>query len=319
MSVYRHRDKWRYDFLKNKVRHRESGFLTKAEAKAAEAEAKKKLKGLNANFISICVSRLRELKQRRTKQYFNENKSLIKKLIKLWKKKKEVTRKDVEDYLSELAKKSNNLANRELRMIKALFAHGEERDMCNNPAEKIKFYPVSKKKKYIPPTSDVNKVLEVATPRQKNYLQAIITSLARVNEINNLKWTDNFDDYIILRTRKSKNSDITERKIPKNETLKKVIEESPKLGEYIFCYKTTGKKYRYRSKLMHMLCRKAEVKEFTYHNLRHYGASKLAEAGVSITDIQYLLGHQRATTTDIYLQSISESLKEAMKYLDSPT
>jgi integrase len=63
---------------------------------------------------------------------------------------------------------------------------------------------------------------------------------------------------------------------------------------------------------MGCLCRKAKVKKFTFHNLRHYGASKLAEAGVSITDIQYLLGHQRATTTDIYLQSISPNLRTAM-------
>ena len=161
--------------------------------------------------------------------------------------------------------------------------------------------------------------MTVATPRERNYLLAIINSLARVSEINKLKWTDNFKDYIILRTRKSKNSDITERKIPKNKTLKKSIQSMPKIGEYIYCYKATGKPYRYRSKLMGSLCRKAKVRKFTYHNLRHYGASKLAEAGVSITDIQYLLGHQRASTTDLYLQSISESLKNAMKNLESPT
>ncbi|MGZ6275680.1 MAG: tyrosine-type recombinase/integrase [Syntrophales bacterium] len=56
--------------------------------------------------------------------------------------------------------------------------------------------------------------------------------------------------------------------------------------------------------MLRRLCEKAQVRGFTYHALRHYGASKLAEEGVSIPDIQYLLGHQRATTTDIYLQSI---------------
>lgn len=315
MAVYRHQGKWKYDFWKNKVRHQEGGFQTKQEAKAAEAEARKNLKGMNLDFIALCESRLKDLKGRRTQQYFNENKWLIEKLILRWKGKKKIVREDIEEYLAELSEKSNNLANRDLRMIKALFSHGEERDLCINQAAKIKLYPVSKKKKYIPPKSDVDKVLAVATPRQRNYLLAIINSLARVNEINKLKWTDNFDNYIILRTRKSKNSDITERKIPKNETLKKVIDEMPKVSEYVFCYKATGKPYRYRSKLMNSLCQQAGVKKFTYHNLRHYGASRLAELGVSLTDIQYLLGHQRATTTDIYLQSISESLKDAMKNL----
>ncbi len=146
-------------------------------------------------------------------------------------------------------------------------------------------------------------------------------SLARVNEINKLQWADDFEGYIVLRTRKAKNSDLTERKIPKNKALKKVIESMPIIGEYVFCHKSgknAGEKYRYRSKMMRTLCRDAGVKKFTFHNLRHYGASRLADAGVPITDIQILLGHARPTTTDIYLQSIRPSLKEAMDNPESP-
>jgi len=49
------------------------------------------------------------------------------------------------------------------------------------------------------------------------------------------------------------------------------------------------------------LCAKAGVKEFTFHNLRHWGASRLAEENVPLPDIQKLLGHTRATTTDTYI------------------
>jgi hypothetical protein len=37
---------------------------------------------------------------------------------------------------------------------------------------------------------------------------------------------------------------------------------------------------------------------------------------IFITDIQALLGHQRPTTTDIYLQSIRPSLRGAMRNLE---
>lgn len=312
MTVYRHRDRWRFDFLKNKVRHQESGFLTKQEARAAEAEARKKLKGMNLGFINLCESRLKDLESRRTTQYLNENQWLIEKLIIRWKGKKKIRREDIEEYLAEKAKQSNSLANRELRMIKALFSHGVDRDISDNPAEKIKLYPVKKSKKYIPPEQDISKVLSAVTKRDKIYLLAIIHTLARVNEINKLKWEDVHEDFLILRTRKAKNSDLTERKIPINTILKETMKELPKISEYVFCYLTTGKPYHYRSKMIRRACEKAKVREFTYHALRHYGASKLAEAGVSITDIQYLLGHQRATTTDIYLQSISPNLRGAM-------
>jgi len=172
---------------------------------------------------------------------------------------------------------------------------------------------VSKKKKYIPPKEDIQKVLEKS--KQKDYLSVIINTLARVNEINKLKWEDVFDDYVILRTRKAKNSDLTERKVPMNATLKAIFERIPRNGEYVFCNKK-GKRYLRRIKLLKAACTKAKVKPFGYHALRHYGASKLADSGVSITDIQLILGHQRATTTDIYLQSISPSLRKAMDKID---
>ncbi len=323
MTVYRHRKFWRYDFWKNGIRQRESGFRTKAEARAAEAEARKKLKGLNATFINISVSRLRDLKQRRTKQYFNENKKLIKKLIKLWKKKKEVLRKDVDDYLAPIAEQSHFVANKELRFIKALFNHGIEREMISvNPADRIKYFPIEKKKKYIPPAKDIEKVLSVVSESQRKYLTAIICTLARVREINKLKWEDVHEDYLVLRTRKAKNSDLTERAIAFNDTLAEIIGTVPKISEYVFCHPKTKKPYDYRSKLLKRACEKVKVKEFGYHALRHYGASKLADAGVPITDIQLILGHARPTTTDIYLQSIRPNLKEAMKNLEirkSPT
>lgn len=316
MSVYRHQRLWKFDFWKANVRHQEGGFPTKQEARAQEAEARKNLKQMNSDFITLCESRLKDLKERRTTQYFNENEKLIKKLIVRWRNKKKITREDIEEYLRETS--THFVANKELRFIKALFNHGLERNMLStNPADRIKYFSVEKKKKYIPPKDDVNKVLSLATEEQKNYLLAIITSLARVREINKFKWTDNFEKYIVLRTRKSKNSDIVERKIPKNKTLKKVIESQPKIGEYVFCHED-GTRYGYRSKMMSTLCKRAEVRLFTFHNLRHYGASRLADAGVPITDIQILLGHQRPTTTDIYLQSIRPSLFEAMEKLEVP-
>lgn len=314
MSVYRHQGKWMYDFQKNKVRQKGSGYNTKQEARDAEADARKKLKMMNSDFISLCESRLRDLKERRTEQYFKENELLIKKLILRWGTKKVIYRGDVEQYLSERLKKSSNVtANKELRMIKALFGHGIDHEMLNdNPCKRIKLFPVSHKKKYIPPKEDIEKVLMASSPENRRYLMVIIHTLARVNEINKLKWEDVYDEYLILRTRKAKNSDLTERKIAINDTLRNVLKGIPKIGEYVFCYKANKKPYLRRLKTIKAACKKAGVKEFGYHALRHYGASKLAAEGIPLTDIQAILGHQKATTTNIYLQSISTNLKKAM-------
>lgn len=52
--------------------------------------------------------------------------------------------------------------------------------------------------------------LNKAFPKEREYLLVIAYTLARVNEINRMKWSDVHDDHLILRTRKSRNSDILE-------------------------------------------------------------------------------------------------------------
>ncbi len=141
------------------------------------------------------------------------------------------------------------------------------------------------------------------------YLLCIVYTMARVGEINKLKWSDIHKDYLLLRTRKARNSNIKERKIPLNKPLKEVIRKIPKVSEYVFINPYTNKTYLYRSKLIKGICKRAGIKEFAYHVLRHYGASKLAESGVPLT----VLGHDKVSTTDLYLQTLKPSLRKVME------
>ncbi len=133
----------------------------------------------------------------------------------------------------------------------------------------------------------------------------VIYTAGRIREINNLKWENITEDFLIHRTRKAKNSDI-----------KEVIKAIPRKADYVFINPRTETKYDFRRRLMKSLTKKAKVKHFGFHALRHYGSSLLAQKGFGLTDIQSLLGHERATTTDIYLQSISCSLRKAVEEID---
>ena len=55
---------------------------------------------------------------------------------------------------------------------------------------------------------------------------------------------------------------------------------------------------------------------FCYHTLRHFGASLLEQTNVPIGSIQRLLGHENRSTTEIYLHSIRDSDREAMRILN---
>lgn len=324
MSTFRHRNKWRYEFWKNGVRHSESGFPTKKAAKAAEAEAKKGIVKIDTDFVRLCESRLDDVKSRRTEKYYKENKALIENLQERWERKKKITREDVEEYLRERAEKSPFAANKELRFLRALWNHGIEREWFTyNPAGKIKPFSVRKTPKYIPPLSDIKLVLELCNPEQRRYLLVTAHTMGRISSVNHLKWEDIHDDYLSLYTRKAKNSDTKEIKIPLNDVLKKVLAEIPHVivednleSSYVFVNPRTKKPYDYRDKFLPNLCNEAGVKPFMYHAFRHYGASLLAHLGTPLTDIQKLLGHEKATTTDIYLQSLIGGTTEAVKKLE---
>ena len=53
-----------------------------------------------------------------------------------------------------------------------------------------------------------------------------------------------------------------------------------------------------------------------WHDLRHECGPRLAERGVPLHEIQYLMGHASLTTTQRYLIATVEALKKSMKVLE---
>lgn len=115
-----------------------------------------------------------------------------------------------------------------------------------------------------------------------------------------------------LWTQKRRNGSKERRVIPLDQTLQRILhEQRHQTGStaYVFINPNTGRPHtanlpgiRY---MLARLCEKAEVKAFGFHSIRHYFAVCLmASQRASLADIQLLLGHQRATTTDIYLRSL---------------
>jgi integrase len=259
---------------------------------------------------------LEDLEIKRSKDHFQTNQKLFKELLSRFGNRR-IKRDRLEEYLKEVARVSTKLANRRLVLIRSLFNYGIKRGWIKqNPTDGIERYPVERRSKYIPTQHDIKLVLETATPEERLYLLVVAHTLGRVRSVNKLRWEDVHDDYLVLYTRKARNSDLKEIRVPINSVLKEVLSQIERKGEYVFMNPRTKRFYGYRSKLLHTLCHWAGVKYFPYHALRHFGASKLDNLGVPLTDIQQILGHERATTTDLYLQSLRGSAKEAIKKLE---
>jgi integrase len=179
-----------------------------------------------------------------------------------------------------------------------------------NPCRGVKFLPVTRFVKYVPPAADIEAVLAMALPLDKAYLTTIWQLGARVREVNNLTWED--VDFTRrqarLWTRKKSGGNLTPRLVDVNDrafqALKFAQWHRTPGSPYVFPNPRTGKPYDYRDKFFDRLCRLAGVKEMGYHSLRHAKASELADRGESLPYIRDFLGHEDISTTSLYLQSI---------------
>lgn len=124
-------------------------------------------------------------------------------------------------------------------------------------------------------------------------------------------------NYIVtLYTHKAKCSDLKPVRVPMNADLRVVLKKIPVAGDYVFTNPRTKTAHDHRDKLLRSLGDDAGVKEFTYHCLRHFTACTLDSLGVPIIEIQRILGHEKPTAIDWYLQRIGGGTRQAVAKLE---
>jgi integrase len=342
MSVYFvPRKGWRYDFTLKGTRHTGSWFKTKTKAKQAEAKRKEEIlspkeeKGIPTvtGFLELVNRRLDHVKAYNSASHYKDHVYMAKRWAKEWGNRGSdgISTDEIEAFVLRRSEVSPYTANHDLRCLRALFNFGLKRRWVQvNPTNGIPFLPVEKRIKYVPPREDVLRTIMAADPDTQDYLWAIKETMARVSEINRLTWDDVnlLEKYVVLHTRKKKGGDLTPRKVPMTNKLFQVLsrcyEQRDKGKPWVFWNRYWDRKkkewvegpFKDRKEIMKSLTQKAGVRYFRFHPLRHLGASTLDLANVGIGSIQRILGHENRTTTEIYLHSIGEAEREAMRIFD---
>ncbi|MFH0925825.1 MAG: site-specific integrase [bacterium] len=337
MSSYLDKRKkvWRYDFELEGKRYSQSGFQTKKEAK--EAEFKRREEVLNPKILStkedvktpitffeLLTKRLDHVKDYQGRENYVKYRRFSRRWCQAFGASifcADITKEMVKKYLSKKKMEvSAYTANKELTYLRAAFNWGIEEDLISSdPTKGIKRYPSVETSKYVPPINDILAVISVADNNEvKDYLWTIFWAAARVNEINNLKWEDvDFERrQIILYTRKKKGGDRKPRSIKMSNHLYDLMLQRYQNRDisipWVYFNPVTRKAFNYRSKIMKTLCKKAGVKHFTYHNVRHCTASVMNSVWANRKDIQEILGHEKLSTTDIYIHSIARTQQEVI-------
>jgi integrase len=353
MSVYSKQGKgWRYDFTLKGKRYTSNWLKTKTQAYLAEARRRDEVANggeamtpppppttevettpTDMAFLDLVNKRLDYLKTYKSNTHYVQNVHIARRLVKAWPGVgcRQISPDMVQQYIAQRGGGAPSAANKELRCLRALFNFGIKLGLIQtNPTQGLEFIPVERRLRYIPPQEDIAKVLLAANPDAQDYLLAIIDTLARVGEINRLAWADvDFSgNYVVLYTRKKRGGHLTPRKVAMTTRLhtmlvKRFRQRDPGLP-WVFWSRSWSRNkgkfvtgpYQYRKSLMATLCRKAGVRPFAFHALRHFGASTLDHAKVPLGAIQRILGHESRTTTEIYLHSMGEAEREAMEIFE---
>jgi integrase len=90
------------------------------------------------------------------------------------------------------------------------------------------------------------------------------------------------------------------------------------LDETAFTKEYYGKPLLKRQHFMRRMCKKAGVKQFGFHGIRHLTSTILYRLGYQVKDIQPLLRHKSPRTTEIYLEKLGmtslRSVVESIPY-----
>jgi len=164
-------------------------------------------------------------------------------------------------------------------------------------------------------TKEEIKALYYACPGHlKPIIVVALNTGMRKGEILNLKWDDLDFRQKIIYLLNTKNNE--KKEIPMNQvvfyTLFKVKKhpESP----YVFCNKD-GKPYGSVKTAFRNALKKAGIKNFRFHDLRHTFASHLVMAGVDLNTVKELLGHKDIKMTLRYAHLSPDHKRRAVETL----
>ena len=226
------------------------------------------------------------------------------------------------DYLNNKSLKDSTVKIKLARVLYVLNFAKESNFIDSNMKYKLPKITVVQIQKDFLTTIEFQELLSYCKNQDlKDIIQVTFNTGLRLNEIVNLQWhnIDFSNKQIVLnnKTYMTKNRKI--RIVPMNNIAFEILQSrfNNKQSEYVFtynsnkwCVSTLQYKFKRLCKLIF-----GKYKNISFHSLRHSFASNLELNKTSLNTIKELLGHSNIATTQRYLHTNLDSLKEAINNL----
>lgn len=277
-----------------------------------------------------------ELDKVKAKRSYDRDKRSLKHLIKFFGNRllRDITPSLVEGYqhkrLSEPSYRGHltkpATVNRELACLKTIFNKATVNDKAErNPTRGVKKLPENNQRDRVLSEDEYSRLLVHCPTYIKPIIKVAYHTGMRQGEILNLTWgkLDLKEGFIYLNPEDTKTQE--SRDIPLTGELIEFFQAMPRGLPEVKVFMRNGKPINSIREGFESACQKAEIKDFTFHDLRHTFVTNMRRAGVHETVIKAITGHKTRAMFDRYNSVNKEDLRASVQgkksqngqYLDS--
>ncbi|MGA2463338.1 MAG: site-specific integrase [Thermodesulfobacteriota bacterium] len=215
--------------------------------------------------------------------------------------------------------RSDVSVNRELEVLRHMLNKAIEWGMLDeNPFTRFK-YPIFFEKRNdrvrFLEEGEIKKLLEVSSLYLANLIKGAIFTGLRKGDLFNLKWSDVNLERGFLNYREQKKREKLGFKYLNGDMIDLLMQIPKGEGDYIFLG-PDGKPLKDIRGSFHTALKKAGIKDFRWHDLRHTSASHLLMRGASMKAVQEHLGHTTIAMTQRYSHLSRDFQKEEVNRLN---
>ena len=105
------------------------------------------------------------------------------------------------------------------------------------------------------------------------------------------------------------------RKIPLSKIMLELLNNTPRISEFVFVNKDTGNPYTDIKHSFATVLKEAKIENFRFHDLWHTVATRLVEKGIDLLVEKEILGHSKIETTMRYAHAVPKRKLEAIEFL----
>ncbi len=201
--------------------------------------------------------------------------------------------------------------NKELACLRTIYNRAIRNEKLeNNPMKHIKLLKENNKRDRVLTKEEFQKLLTASPKHLKPILIAAHETGMRAGEIFSLQWeqVDLESGFITLKPEQTKTNE--PRKIPISTLLHETLTQSKRKEGSVFTY--AGKSIASVKRAFKSACKKAGIKDFRFHDLRHTFITNKRKEGKQDRVIMAITGHKTISMLTRYDTIDEEDLKSAI-------